>query len=298
MVIKEMYAFLKRSKSLILFIFFLYSMSSLAQETKSSELSMQGHIISSTINNKEYQLYVSLPAGYKQKDAKHYPVLYLLDAYYSYPIISSLHKLLDSNQEIKGVIIVAIGDKDQSTQSWFKNRMIDYTPSNDPNVDEEIANNLNINTSEVKTGGASDFLNCLRQDIIPFIDNHYKTTEDRGIAGHSVGGLFTAYCLVYASDLFSNFGINSPSLFWNDNEMVTDVKRFTMENKGLKANVFLSYGSLEPEIIISSIHSFVDTMNKRKSKNTVFTLKVFEGETHTSVIGTSLTNTLRTLYGK
>lgn len=298
MVIKELYVFLKKSKYLTLSIFFFFSITSFAQDMKPYGLSMQGHIVHSSINDREYQLYISLPSNYNEKADTFYPVLYLLDAYYSYPIISSLHKLLESSQEIKDVIIVAIGDKDQSTLAWFKNRMIDYTPSNDPNVDEEIANSLNINISEVKTGGASYFLKCLRQDIIPFIDKNYKTTGDRGIAGHSVAGLFSAYCLVHAPDLFSNFGINSASLFWNNNEMLVDLKGFNMENRTLKANVFISYGSLEPKIIISSIHSFVDTMNNNKPENIVLSLKVFEEETHTTVIGASLSKTINALYSR
>ncbi|WP_395047987.1 alpha/beta hydrolase [Flavobacterium sp.] len=152
----------------------------------------------STVNNKTYQLYISLPAGYNSADTTRYPVLYILDANYSYLLISSLHNLLDSGQEIEKIIIVAIGDKDQSNITWNTRRMIDYTPSNDPNVDTEIASGFNIPVSQVKTGGAKSFLTTIRTDIIPFIDMHYKTTNDRGISGHSVGGLFAGYCLLNA----------------------------------------------------------------------------------------------------
>jgi hypothetical protein len=39
------------------------------------------------------------------------------------------------------------------------------------------------------------FVTCTllgQTEIIPFIDKSYKTNSDRGIAGHSLGGLFTA----------------------------------------------------------------------------------------------------------
>lgn len=279
----------------LLFCLLFSSIDSFGQYSTNDQLTMNGHIVHSSINNHEYQLYVSLPSSYNEKADVVYPVLYVLDAYYSFPMISSMHKLLDFSQEIKDVIIVAIGDKDQSTPAWFKNRMIDYTPSNDLNVDEEVATGLGLEISEVTTGGASKFLQCLRQDIVPYIDNHYKTSKDRGITGHSVGGLFAAYCLLNASDLFNHFGINSASLFWNNNEMISAVKNSLV---GRDKRVFLSYGSLEPEVIISCTNLFIDALKQYKIKDSFIIIKVFEEETHTSVIGASMSKTLKILYNK
>lgn len=270
----------------------------LSTNVLSQDLSMNGHIIKAKKSTEEYQLYVSLPTTYNVEDNQRYPVLFLLDAYYSYPLVSSLHKLLEAGQEIEEIIIVAIGDKNQSSSIWYKNRMINYTPSNDPNVDQEIAEGLGISISEVKTGKANEFLQCIREDIIPFIDSTYKTTKDRGISGHSVAGLFTAYSFIYGYDLFNKYGINSPSLFWNNNEVIDKMEVFIKTNKSLEADLFISYGALEPEIISSSVQSFLSVLNQHKNKRLSIKTKVFEEETHTSVVSTSLTRTLKVLYGK
>lgn len=270
----------------------------LSTNVLSQDLSMNGHIIKAKKSTEEYQLYVSLPTTYNVEDNQRYPVLFLLDAYYSYPLVSSLHKLLEVGQEIEEIIIVAIGDKNQSSSIWYKNRMINYTPSNDPNVDQEIAEGLGISISEVKTGKANEFLQCIREDIIPFIDSTYKTTKDRGISGHSVAGLFTAYSFIYGYDLFNKYGINSPSLFWNNNEVIDKMEIFIKTNKSLEADLFISYGALEPEIISSSVQSFLSVLNQHKNKRLSIKAKVFEEETHTSVVSTSLTRTLKVLYGK
>ncbi|MEK6484836.1 alpha/beta hydrolase [Myroides odoratimimus] len=270
----------------------------LSTNVLSQDLSMNGHIIKAKKSTEEYQLYVSLPTTYNVEDNQRYPVLFLLDAYYSYPLVSSLHKLLEAGQEIEEIIIVAIGDKNQSSSTWYKNRMINYTPSNDPNVDQEIAEGLGISISEVKTGKANEFLQCIREDIIPFIDSTYKTTKDRGISGHSVAGLFTVYSFIYGYDLFNKYGINSPSLFWNNNEVIDKMEVFIKTNKSLEADLFISYGALEPEIISSSVQSFLSVLNQHKNKRLSIKAKVFEEETHTSVVSTSLTRTLKVLYGK
>ena len=261
------------------------------------ELSMKGQILQSTINKKKYQLYISLPAGYNTADTYRYPVFYVLDAYYSYPLIFSLHSLLDSSQELEKIIIVAIGDEDQSSSTWIASRMTDCTPSNDPNVDAEIAKGLNISMSQVKTGGAKDFLETIRADIIPFIDKNYKTTNDRGISGHSIGGLFAGYCLLNAPDLFKRFGLNSPSLFWNNQEIISSEKHFATKHTELDAKVFISYGSLEPEIMAPSINSFITGLKEHNYKGLSLTTYVFEKETHVSVVPASISRTLNVLYG-
>lgn len=279
-------------------IIFLSSIPNLciAQNSYNANLSMSGHILNSTINSKSYQLYISLPSDYNAKDSKRYPVLYVLDAHYSYPLISSLHNLLDSGQEIEKIIIVAIGDSDQSTSAWLSNRMIDYTPSNDPKVDIEIANGLDINT-KIKTGGGKSFLNTIRTDIIPFIDNNYKTTDDRGISGHSVGGLFASYCLFNAPDLFKRYAINSPSLFWNNQEIISLEKKFAIKNTNLDAKIFISYGSLEPEIMLPPINSFIGALKSHNYKGMKLITQVFENESHISVVGASTSRSLKVLYG-
>lgn len=270
----------------------------LSTNVLSQDLTMKGHRIKAKRSTEEYQLYVSLPAAYNAEDNQRYPVLFLLDAYYSYPLVSSLHKLLEASQEIEDIIIVAIGDKDQSSSTWYKNRMINYTPSNDPTVDQEIAEGLGISIAEVKTGKASAFLQCIREDIIPFIDSTYKTTKDRGISGHSVAGLFTAYSFIYGHDLFNKYGINSPSLFWNNNEVINKMEALIKTNENLEADLFISYGALEPEVIRSSIQSFLGVLNQHQNKRLSIKTTVFEEETHTSVVSTSLTRTLKVLYGK
>jgi predicted alpha/beta superfamily hydrolase len=47
-----------------------------------------------------------------------------------------------------------------------------------------------------KSGGTAKSLEVLKTEIIPFVDKCYKNNSDRGITGHSMGGLFTAYCLL------------------------------------------------------------------------------------------------------
>lgn len=269
-----------------------------AQDIQQSQmLSMKGHIVQSTSNGKSYQLYVSLPAGYDSGKPDRYPVLYVLDANLSYPIVSSMHKLLDSGGEIEKVIIVAIGDEEQSFEQWIISRTLDYTPSNDLFANSDIGRGANIASTKVKSGGASAFLSTIRKDIIPLIDSKYKTTSDRGITGHSLGGLFSGYCLLTSPDTFTKYGISSPSFLWNKNEILTIQKFYVVKPFSL-TKVFISVGSEEPKVLYPPIESFIKSLKEEANSNIKLVNHVFENETHTSVMASSLTRTLKVLYGK
>jgi enterochelin esterase-like enzyme len=167
--------------------FFLISIQARAQTNPTaSMLTKKGLMLKSSVNGKTYQLYVSLPIGYNPEDTVHYPVLYMLDGNYIFPLVS-IREMLDLGKEISAVIIVAIGDSDQALPNWFFSRWTDYTISHDPVADSATASDYHLPAGVLLSGGADAFLQTIRKDIIPFIDKNYKTSNDRGIAGHSLG---------------------------------------------------------------------------------------------------------------
>ncbi|MCW4468548.1 alpha/beta hydrolase-fold protein [Flavobacterium sp. MFBS3-15] len=291
-----MIKFLRKTTAIV---FLFLSLTSYSQQPSTEAmLTKKGHIIQSVINEKAYQLYVSLPSGYDPVDAARYPVLYVLDGNMNFPLIVPIHDLLDSSGEIEKVIIIAIGDRDQSAQTWLISRALDYTPSNDPVANADIASGQNIASDRIKSGGADNFAKVLQEEIIPYIDSHYKTTNDRGIAGHSLGGLFAAHCLINKQGIFNRYGISSPSLFWDNSKIISEEKLFAEKHKTLIAKVFISIGSLEPEILQSSISPFIIALKTHNYKGLVLSSYRFENETHTSVVAASISRTLRELYGR
>jgi predicted alpha/beta superfamily hydrolase len=57
---------------------------------------------------------------------------------------------------------------------------------------------------EATSGGAAAFLDFLEHEVIPFVDRTYRTIpSDRGLLGHSYGGLFAIYALEQTAGAFS-----------------------------------------------------------------------------------------------
>ncbi|MEM6818156.1 MAG: alpha/beta hydrolase-fold protein [Pseudomonadota bacterium] len=258
------------------------------------------HVIHSEITGREYQLYIAFPSGYSTSDDTTYPVLYILDGAYFYPTINQVNRRLSARRQIQDVVIVGIhsgGDR----VSWFANRTIDYTPSSDVQDDRSAEREFGIPEGRLESGGAARFLKSIKTEIGPFIEEHYKVNQDRGIAGHSLGGLFAAYCLVNSDGYFTRFGLNSPSMWWH-NKRFLDASVQQFENNKTwdipNSRVFISVGELEDAKQVPTMLSFSQHLHGASYSNVELTWQVFEHETHLTVMPASMSRTLTWLYSK
>lgn len=258
----------------------------------------QQYDLKSTVNGRGYRLYVAPPVGYVKGDTTRYPVLYVLDGHFAFPAAVSAREYMGIFRELEDVIIVGIGEGDYSFTSWIQDRWRDYTPSADPASDSSTARRYKLALSSLRSGGGRDFLNALRNDVIPFIDTAYRTTADRGLTGHSLGGLFTAYALFEAPELFQRYGINSPSLWWNASEMFKTESAFAATHTSLPARVLITVGANEGASMLPPMVKFASVLRSRGYQGLVLDTVVFEGESHTSVGPAMMARTLRVLYGK
>ncbi len=258
--------------------------------------------------DKEYQLYISFPRGYSIKDSTKYPVLYVLDGLYRFPEFKSARECMDFDKELEDFIIVGLGSGIDFV-SWNTNRKYDFTPSEDTIYDRQkekeacLKNGLDWNLCKgtLHSGGAEKFLRCITTEIIPFVDKHYKTTNDRGITGHSLGGLFTAWCFLNSKGLFNRYGINSPSFWWDNKKTLTQAELLFNKNETWdipSTKVFISVGEKEGSTMVPDMVKFNHLLESKANKNVSVYSHQFQGETHNSVIPVSLKRTILVLYGK
>ena len=259
------------------------------------------HTIFSKIRGRDYQLYISFPKNYSTKDTITYPVLYFLDGEYAFPATRGTREVLDWGNKIEDVIIVGIGSG-LNFLSWYNDRFDDYTPSRDTVWENDASYGKNaILKGALTTGGAADFLKAMKTEIIPFIDKNYKTNADRGITGHSAGGLFTAYCLINSDGYFTRFGISSPSFWWDNHKLLNQAVAQFRENKIWdipQTKIFISCAEYEGTRFIPSMQKIQRSLENADYKNIELRSQIFESESHLSVWPGSISKTLMTLYGK
>lgn len=153
----------------------------------------------------------------------------------------------------------------------------------------------------MSSGGASKFLECLKTEIIPFVEKNYKTSNDRGIAGHSLGGLLSAYCFINSDGYFKRFGINSPSFWWSNEKLLNQAVTQINNNKTWdipSTKVYISVGEKESAGVVPTMLKFSKLLEWRSYENVQLTYQIFHFETHLSVMNANMSRTLSVLYGK
>jgi predicted alpha/beta superfamily hydrolase len=258
------------------------------------------HTITSNITEKEYKLEISFPQSYSTKDSISYPVLYVVDGSLTLPSLRAAQKIMWNSKKYEQVIIVGISSA-IDISSWKIDRAQDYTPSIDTLAQKKIEKSLKLPEGSLVIGEAAKFLDCIKTEIIPFIDKSYKTNTDRGIAGHSLGGLFTAYCLVNSDGYFTRFGISSPTLTWDNEKLLNQAVTQFNENKTWdlpQTKVFISVGGEDYPNYLYCFVKFYTTLERSDYQNINLQWQIFEKEKHMSIIPASMSRILSVLYGK
>lgn len=244
--------------------------------------------IKSNYNGQNYLLKVQFPKGYHQEKVN-YPVLYVLDAETNFGGVGYIVQRLIKDRLIPKVLLVGIA-YNTDYKTFYKLRSRDLTPTEDKN--------LKMGGAKVAdpTGGAPLFCQFLENELFPFIAKEFRVKEgERAIYGHSYGGLFGSYAFLEHTDMFNKYLILSPSLWFQNNQLLDDVKQFKMLDS--KVRVYMGSGELERRIDDLQT-DFANQLKAKQLPKLILKAEVFENETHRTIFGTGFTNGLRFLYAE
>jgi len=205
------------------------------------------HVLRSAINGREYHIAVALPPGAAAgpADTTRHPVLYVLDGGAHLPLLASMLRLTNRSGATGNVILVGVGyyapqDFQPAVPGQPSPRSVDYSPPPLP-----PAPGAGATTAPPWTPDAPAFLRVLREEVIPFVERTYRTTTERALHGHSLGGLFATYALFEDPDLFDRYAIMSPYYQWDDGSIFARESAFRARRDGLPKQVYLAVGGLE-----------------------------------------------------
>lgn len=152
------------------------------------------------------------------------PVLYLLDGDVQTSFVASeVNFLSQYNTALPAMIVVGIGN-------FNYDRMHDLTPHH-ASMSYGVIDTAKT-PPQNNTGGGDKFLQFIKEEVMPYVEQHYKTVPYKVLSGHSLGGLTTVHCLLTQPDLFNAYIAVSPSL-WYDMQY-----EITKNVKQLKTGVF------------------------------------------------------------
>ena len=199
-------------------------------------------IITSTIVNDNYPIYVFLPKNY-DSNLKNQLIIALDGDTRFNSIANILSKKVEKNS-MPPCILVAIGNNKQ------RNR--DYTPT----------------VYAHGSGGAENFYQFIKNELIPELESRYSidSSNNKTLIGHSFGGLFTQYVMAKerASNPFNKF-ISGGTSYWYDSGVIFNFEEYyASSNTDLDVIFYNGMGSLEGGVMLAS---FEEMNNRLRSRN-------------------------------
>ena len=214
--------------------------------------------LSSSILEEDRDILVSLPADYETRTAT-YPVLYLLDGRQNMMHVAGSIEVLSRTGQVPQMVVVGM----PST-----NRERDLTPSP---MDRFKS-----------SGGGPKFLDFIARELMPHINQTYRTHPYQVLEGHSMGGILVAYTLLNRPDLFDGYIVMSPALWWNSEELTEQAKTALDHPSLANKAIFFGIGDQDGYGMRQELKRFVAVLAEKAPSGTRWHHEEFAGEGHMS----------------
>jgi len=184
----------------------------------------QTFTIDSKVMHETRRINVYTPPGYEK--GGRYPVLYMPDGGVEedLPHVTTDIDAAIRAGEMRPVIVVGI----ENTE-----RRRDMTGPTQVEADRKIA---------IHVGGSASFRAFIRDELMPVIRKRYRGNGQTAIVGESLAGLFIVETFFEEPKLFDTYIALSPSLWWNDQDLVHRAGERLRSKPRLKATLYLAYG--------------------------------------------------------
>lgn len=227
------------------------------------------HSLRSNILNEDRAYWISLPDSYNDKESSYmrYPVLIVLDGNLHFKSIAGIVNYMSSDVyrswKIPEMIVVAIQNVD---------RRRDYTP-------EKI-----ITVRENNTGGGDRFLSFLEDELLPELDQKFRTAPYRILFGHSLGGLLATHAYMKEKTLFNSFIAVDPSFGTWDSETM-DKKLDSLTEQSFERYLYIATANWGKRNIRNRDRHvrLYEALNSKCKGELPAKLEYFDNETHSSV---------------
>ena len=245
----------------------------------------------------DYQVFVSLPPSYGKDPARRFPVVYVTDADYGFPMLRLIGRRMNgAGPKVDEFILVGLSY--EKGQDPMASRRRDYTPTS-RGASDAPAGALH--------GQSLRYRDYLRDTVIPFVESKYRTKTDRRIyVGHSYGGLLGAQILMTEPNMFSGYVLGSPSFWFDKRHLLKEAPKLLDSAGPIDADIYIyvgEYEALRPgdrryqqEVdMVADNAVFAALLSERGYPNLRLTAEVLEDEDHLSVAPRGFTRGLLTL---
>jgi len=283
------------SAAVILSVFPGAAVSALAQQSPKVEMQATEFHTLTAKDGMKYELSIAFPLQYDPASPQKYSVLYLTVAKGLFSVVAGEEQLLGLWQKIKPMILVGIDVAAPSLVEGASQRFVNLPPTRDLKREKELKEEYG---KEIVTGKGERFRRDIVDEIIPWVEARYPVTKERGLAGYSLGGLFTLHAMFASPGTFSTYLVGDPSLYWDDKVTLKTELEFSKKTKRLPAHVFLGFTEKGHGDHVGTVLTFIDALQEHSYEGLELEQQLFLDETHESGIGAVFARGLTSLYGQ
>lgn len=188
---------------------------------------------------------VYTPPGYDAAGAARYPVLYMPDGgvQEDFPHVATTIETAIRAGEMRPLILVGI----ENTE-----RRRDMTGPTGVEEDRKIA---------PRVGGSAAFRRFIGDELMPEVRRRYRVSDETAIIGESLAGLFIVETFFLQPELFGTYIALSPSLWWNNEDLVRQAGERLKARPNLRKILYLS--SADEEDIASAAARLVEVLRAK-----------------------------------
>jgi predicted alpha/beta superfamily hydrolase len=215
-------------------------------------------VVQSKVLGEKRRVWVHLPESYHRSEQK-YPVLYKCDALDISLFAARVGDLYLPflRGYIPQIMIVSI----ENTDRWR-----DMFPAKGSRDDI--------------TPGADKFLQFISEELVPFIENSYRTDGFKMLMGESNSAMFAVYAFLEKPGLFNGTIASSPELGWCP-EFFANLAHESLKNQDIsRGALFLIHGAKDNERVLESVPRFVEILERDAPKALEWKLTVVEDGGH------------------
>ena len=135
----------------------------------------------------------------------------------------------------------------------------------------------------------------LEKELQPYIKANYKINDSSYLIGQSLGGLLATEILLKKPDLFSNYIIVSPSLWWDDQSLLKAATGLLANQADKKNWVYIAVGAEGKEMEEDAAGLILALQSKGK-KNLKVDFVPLPKENHATILHNSIYEAFKIFY--
>ena len=241
-----------------------------------------GFKLASSETGTTYWIYVHAPDARRERGP--WPCVLFMDGDDQFKYAVKAYQMLRSKGQVPALLLVGVGYGASYSREANK-RGRDYTPTH--------------NAFEPSSGGAKRFLKFLTSSLWTELKTRYPIhSRRRGIAGYSLGSLLVLHALFQAKPFFTHYLAGSPSVWWDDRDILRQGKALRSRHAKLRARLFLSVGEKDSESMTGDLALLEAQLAKHPFHGLDITSCRFAGRDHFNALPDAFRLGLAALFGR